>query len=193
MSRSVGKDTHWHRLQRARQCAQTRCGDHHSAANANQVPNKNWPEIIDFRPVLGFPGSLSKPPPFARRRDSQSVSKGANKSKTGAHFDEDIGRGHKKGHSVPTPIDDDSVGHCEKWSGWRDSNPRPLDPQSSALPGCATSRLYSSLRFYDERFRRREGRGGGDGRDALDSPRPGAGSRFAVVREVAGRSAGGAS
>src|SRR5687768_17823970 len=28
----------------------------------------------------------------------------------------------------------------KNWSGWRDSNPRPLDPQSSALPGCATSR-----------------------------------------------------
>src|SRR5579864_2381086 len=29
---------------------------------------------------------------------------------------------------------------AKKWSGWRDSNPRPLDPQSSALPDCATSR-----------------------------------------------------
>ena len=27
-----------------------------------------------------------------------------------------------------------------RWSGWRDSNPRPLDPQSSALPDCATAR-----------------------------------------------------
>ena len=27
------------------------------------------------------------------------------------------------------------------WSGRRDLNPRPLDPQSSALPGCATPRL----------------------------------------------------
>jgi hypothetical protein len=26
-------------------------------------------------------------------------------------------------------------------SGWRDSNPRPLDPQSSALPNCATARV----------------------------------------------------
>ena len=25
-------------------------------------------------------------------------------------------------------------------SGWRDLNPRPLDPQSSALPNCATAR-----------------------------------------------------
>ena len=30
------------------------------------------------------------------------------------------------------------------WSGRRDLNPRPLDPQSSALPDCATPR-YSSL------------------------------------------------
>src|SRR5579862_8912201 len=28
----------------------------------------------------------------------------------------------------------------EKLSGRRDLNPRPLDPQSSALPSCATSR-----------------------------------------------------
>jgi hypothetical protein len=28
-----------------------------------------------------------------------------------------------------------------KDSGWRDSNPRPLEPHSSALPSCATARL----------------------------------------------------
>jgi hypothetical protein len=28
------------------------------------------------------------------------------------------------------------------WSGRRDLNPRPLDPQSSALPNWATSRCY---------------------------------------------------
>ena len=27
-------------------------------------------------------------------------------------------------------------------SGWRDSNPRPLRPERSALPNCATSRLH---------------------------------------------------
>ena len=27
------------------------------------------------------------------------------------------------------------------WSGWRDSNSRPLAPHASALPGCATSRF----------------------------------------------------
>jgi integrase-like protein len=26
------------------------------------------------------------------------------------------------------------------WSGWRDSNPRPLAPKASALPSCATPR-----------------------------------------------------
>jgi hypothetical protein len=36
----------------ARQCAQTRSEDHHSAAKANQAAKKNGPEIIDFRPVL---------------------------------------------------------------------------------------------------------------------------------------------
>src|SRR5215471_15560175 len=33
----------------------------------------------------------------------------------------------------------------ENWSGWRDSNPRPPDPQSGALPGCATSRNGNAL------------------------------------------------
>src|SRR5690606_1405244 len=33
----------------------------------------------------------------------------------------------------------------EKWSERRDSNPRPLDPQSSALPGCATLRTAEPL------------------------------------------------
>ena len=33
------------------------------------------------------------------------------------------------------------------WSGWRDSNPRPLDPQSSALPSCATARGTASVRY----------------------------------------------
>ncbi len=31
------------------------------------------------------------------------------------------------------------------WSGWPDLNRRPLDPQSSALPGCATARGPDSL------------------------------------------------
>ena len=30
------------------------------------------------------------------------------------------------------------------WSGWRDLNPRPLDPQSSALPNCATARRLAA-------------------------------------------------
>jgi len=31
-------------------------------------------------------------------------------------------------------------GVMKNWSGWRDSNPRPLHPQCSALPDCATAR-----------------------------------------------------
>lgn len=31
--------------------------------------------------------------------------------------------------------------NCEIWSERQDLNLRPLDPQSSALPGCATLRL----------------------------------------------------
>jgi hypothetical protein len=34
----------------------------------------------------------------------------------------------------------------EKWSERRDSNPRPLVPQTSALPGCATLRLGTGIR-----------------------------------------------
>ena len=35
---------------------------------------------------------------------------------------------------------------AETLSGWRDLNPRPLDPQSSALPSCATSRRRAGTR-----------------------------------------------
>ncbi len=31
-----------------------------------------------------------------------------------------------------------------KWSGWRDSNPRPLRPERSALPDCATARSLAT-------------------------------------------------
>lgn len=36
------------------------------------------------------------------------------------------------------------VGLRVEWSGWRDSNSRPLAPQASALPGCATARTLLS-------------------------------------------------
>ena len=42
---------------------------------------------------------------------------------------------HRQPRHRRTPAD--SVGDS---SGWRDLNPRPLDPQSSALPTCATAR-----------------------------------------------------
>jgi hypothetical protein len=37
------------------------------------------------------------------------------------------------------------------WSGWRDLNSRPLDPQSSALPSCATARWPCSTSISHER------------------------------------------
>ena len=37
------------------------------------------------------------------------------------------------------------------WSGRRDSNSRPLAPQASALPGCATPRSYSLPAGYSEK------------------------------------------
>jgi hypothetical protein len=36
-------------------------------------------------------------------------------------------------------------------SGWRDLNSRPLDPQSSALPSCATARAPCSTSISHER------------------------------------------
>ena len=36
-------------------------------------------------------------------------------------------------------------------SGWRDLNSRPLDPQSSALPSCATARRPCSMSISHER------------------------------------------
>ena len=41
------------------------------------------------------------------------------------------------------------TGPFDAWSGWRDSNSRPLAPHASALPGCATPRsdgLYQRSR-----------------------------------------------
>src|SRR2546422_1834155 len=48
------------------------------------------------------------------------------------------------------------------WSGRRDLNPRPLAPQASALPGCATPRTIQTcrarfdLRRIAENFQRSE-------------------------------------
>lgn len=33
-------------------------------------------------------------------------------------------------------------------SGWRDSNPRPLRPERSALPSCATSRCGGDVQLF---------------------------------------------
>ena len=37
-----------------------------------------------------------------------------------------------------------------KWSGRGDLNSRPLGPEPSALPSCATPRLFSNLRDLKE-------------------------------------------
>jgi hypothetical protein len=44
------------------------------------------------------------------------------------------------GHISSYISDSHSTSYPEKWSGRRDSNPRPLEPHSSALPSCATAR-----------------------------------------------------
>ena len=46
----------------------------------------------------------------------------------------------KKGGPVRPPL-------SLAWSGKRDLNPRPLDPQSSALPSCAIARAQSRYRI----------------------------------------------
>ena len=38
------------------------------------------------------------------------------------------------------------------WSEWRDLNPRPLVPQTSALPGCATLRPIKSDELLSRSF-----------------------------------------
>ena len=46
----------------------------------------------------------------------------------------------------------------EKWSGWRDSNPRPSGPKPDALPGCATPRIFRHLPSHNGRRRNIGGR-----------------------------------
>ena len=48
-------------------CAQARSNDHHSAPNANQVPNEKRAEISELPASSVIPGGLSKPPPSASR------------------------------------------------------------------------------------------------------------------------------
>ena len=40
----------------------------------------------------------------------------------------------------------------KKWSERRDLNPRPLHPQCSALPGCATLRLRGDYMYVLEKY-----------------------------------------
>jgi hypothetical protein len=40
----------------------------------------------------------------------------------------------------PTELTHNLLSLGQTVSGWRDLNSRPLDPQSSALPSCATAR-----------------------------------------------------
>ena len=43
-------------------------------------------------------------------------------------------------HTTEMPEHSEPCSGTSHASGWRDLNPRPLDPQSSALPNCATAR-----------------------------------------------------
>ena len=52
----------------------------------------------------------------------------------------DTGRAEEAAAEAFWRLHQAKLGGRKKWSGCRDSNSGPLDPQSSALPGCATSR-----------------------------------------------------
>ena len=47
---------------------------------------------------------------------------------------------HRRASERPPSGSREAVSRSGSWSGRQDSNLRPLDPQSSALPGCATPR-----------------------------------------------------
>jgi hypothetical protein len=49
----------------------------------------------------------------------------------------------------PNTVNRPAIRHFE--SGWRDSNPRPLRPERSALPSCATPRLKPRQRIAPPR------------------------------------------
>ena len=72
---------------------------------------------------------------------AHSVAKGKTVHKVFANAQKDpSGRKNQKGFN-----------HCMyyriPWSEWRDSNPRPLHPQYSALPGCATLRRRPIIHY----------------------------------------------
>src|ERR1700686_5135978 len=52
------------------------------------------------------------------------------------------------GHILSTLVAGSVVQMRELWSGREDLNPRPPDPQSGALPSCATPRLWNRYRSF---------------------------------------------
>ena len=77
----------------------------------------------------------------------------------------------------------------ETWSGRRDLNPRPLDPQSSALPDCATARTgaWFSPGAADRRCRKPRKRLGGSTAGTRQGP---AGNRGPPTSDARSRTAG---
>jgi protein required for attachment to host cells len=55
------------------------------------------------------------------------------------------GRTRQHGQTKSRPDRSSRLVLCVQWSGWRDSNSRPLAPHASALPGCATPRRSCAL------------------------------------------------
>ena len=52
-----------------------------------------------------------------------------------------------------TPCGREEAPKRENWSGRPELNRRPLGPEPSALPGCATPRLPSNLSYTKEFFK----------------------------------------
>jgi hypothetical protein len=80
----------------------------------------------------------------------------------------------------------------DPWSGWRDSNPRPLRPERSALPSCATPRVKPRQRIAPTgRFAKADGiRDNGLGRRCcVDHIRLGPGIYVTDRRGITGMSA----
>ena len=87
-------------------------------------------------------------PPRQARRAPHPADRGADRQAAGADRTVDAAAPHPREADVRRcnrPMWRIAAG---RWSERRDSNPRPLDPQSSALPDCATLRRLAARRFF---------------------------------------------
>ena len=106
------------------------------AHGASLIPSPYPRTSQGVRAVRGIPGNGAERPPMAGATDDGSAGSGG-----GVDGEVTARKGEatqRKGR--PRPLAETACDLRCRWSGRRDLNPRPLDPQSSALPNCATSR-----------------------------------------------------